>query len=235
MTVFVLVHGGWQGSWVYRRLAGLLRMAGHETLAPSLTGLGHRKHLAHMPINLETHLDDIENLIVCEDLRDVVLVGHSYGGMVITGVADRIAPRISALVYLDALVPENGKCLFDLRPEYRDDFLERAATGQGLFVEPPAPSAFDAREEFWSVLEARNVPHPLGCFTQLLELTGSHSEVSHRLYLFAKGGICDGMYDAFRNNPRSEVHEIAESGHSIMLDQPEAICRILLAAFPQAR
>lgn len=131
MANFVLVHGGWQGGWSYQRVAKLLRQAGHEVYTPTLTGLGERSHLAVMPINLDTHIIDIINTILWEDLSDVVLVGHSYGGMVVTGVADRISDRISALVYLDALVPEDGDTLFSGKPELMGPFVARVAESGG--------------------------------------------------------------------------------------------------------
>lgn len=227
MADYVLVHGGWQGGWVFQRLARLLRAAGHEAYAATLTGLGERSHLANMPINLDTHITDVANLIVFEALTDVVLVGHSYGGMVITGVADQLADRIGALVYLDALVPEDGDTLLNLRPEYQKLFFEGAASGGGRLIAPKAASDFDARAEFWPLIDTNNTPHPLTCFTQALTLTGAHLRVEQRLYIYAKGGIFDGSYERFRNNDGARVQEIAEAGHSVMLDQPEKVCRIL--------
>ena len=116
MTTFVLVHGAWHGGWCYKRVARLLRQAGHDVYTPTLTGLGERAHLMNRAIALDTHVQDIVGVIRCEELSDVVLCGHSYGGMVITGVAEQMAAKIRSLVYLDAFVPENGKCLFDYLP-----------------------------------------------------------------------------------------------------------------------
>ena len=112
-STFVLVHGAWHGGWCWQRVTPLLRAAGHEVYAPTLTGLGERDHLASRGTSLATHIVDIADTLQMEDLKDVVLVGHSYGGMVITGVADRSRARIRSLVYLDAFVPENGKSLLD--------------------------------------------------------------------------------------------------------------------------
>src|SRR5215469_8310109 len=108
MATFVLVHGGWAGAVVWRQLAPRLRKAGHEVYAPTLTGIGARKHLLSHEINLDTHIQDVIGVIDDADLSDIVLVGHSYGGMVITGVADRVPEKVVSLVYLDAFVPENG-------------------------------------------------------------------------------------------------------------------------------
>ena len=105
---FVIVHGAWGGGWAFREVDRLLRAEGHTVYRPTLTGQGERNHLANEAIDLDLHIQDVVNVILWEDLKDVVLVGHSYGGMVVTGVADRIPERIGCLVYLDALLPENG-------------------------------------------------------------------------------------------------------------------------------
>ena len=225
MATFVLVHGGW--SW--RPLARILRAAGHEVFTPTLTGLGERSHLSGMAINLDTHIADVANTILWEDLADVILVGHSYGGMVITAVADQLAGRIARLVYLDALVPEDGSTLFTLRPEYLGLMVDAAAAGHGLTVAPPPASARDTRaERHWSWLDAHTTAHPLTCFTQAIRLAGPYRTVPSRQFIYATGGICDGMYDPFLNNPTDRVVAVADSGHSIMIDQPEIVARILL-------
>jgi len=228
MATFVLVHGGWQGGWSWRLLTPLLRAAGHEVYAPTLTGLGERSHLAGMAINLDTHIADVVNTILWEDLSEVILVGHSYGGMVVTGVADRVAERIARLVYLDALVPEDGATLFTMRPEYLAAFMEAAGAGQGRLVGPRAASAFDSRPEFWDWIDAKRTPHPLACFAQQIALSGKHRSVASRLFIYAAGGICVEMYKPFRNNAADRVIEVADTGHGVMIDQPEVVARILL-------
>lgn len=229
MANFVLVHGGWHGGWSYRRVAKLLRQAGHEVYAPTLTGLGERSHLAAMPINLDTHITDIVNTILWEDLSDVVLVGHSYGGMVVTGVADQICERISALVYLDALVPEDGDTLFTLRPEYMDAFVTKVAKGGGLMVPPRPASAFDTSlPEDWAWIDEKSTPHPLACFIQAISLSGRCEAIAKRVYIYAAGGICDGMYDRFRTDAGARVIAVGSSCHSIMIDSPERVAEILI-------
>ncbi|MCK9503711.1 MAG: alpha/beta hydrolase [Porticoccaceae bacterium] len=230
MKTFVLVHGGWQGGWSYRLLARRLRSAGYEVYTPTFTGLGERSHLSATTINLETHILDVVNTILWEDLDNIVLVGHSYGGMVITGVADRLAERIASLVYLDALVPEDGSTLFSLRPEYLAPFLAAAGDGAGLTIAPPAASSRDTKPEHWPWLDAKTTPHPFACFVQPLSLSGCYRQVPRRFFIYASGGICDGMYDQFRDCPNDRVISIADSGHSIMIDQPEQVADILLAA-----
>ena len=116
MATFVLVHGSWAGSVVWRQLAPRLRKAEHEVYAPTLTGIGARKHLLNREIDLDTHIQDVIGVIDDADLSDIVLVGNPYGGMVISGVADRVPEKVASLVYLDAFVPENGQSLLNLLP-----------------------------------------------------------------------------------------------------------------------
>ena len=116
MATFVLVHGAWWGSWCWSRVRSLLAAEAHQVFTPTLTGLGERSHLLSRDVDLNTHIADVTNLMVWEDLRDVVLVGQSYGGVVARHVADRMPDWIRSLIYLDAFVPENGKTLFDYLP-----------------------------------------------------------------------------------------------------------------------
>ena len=137
MATFVLVHGAWAGGVVWRQLAPRLRKAGHEVYAPTLTGIGERKHLLSREIDLDTHIQDVIGVVEEEDLSDIVLVGYSYGGMVISGVADRVPEKVASLVYLDAFVPENGQSLLSLLPHDR-----RHATVPGEdWLVAPIPSA----------------------------------------------------------------------------------------------
>jgi pimeloyl-ACP methyl ester carboxylesterase len=141
MATFVIVHGAWSGGHAWRWLRPLLRTAGHEVFTPTLTGLGERAHLAGAQVDLDTHIRGVLGVLEFEDLDQVVLVGHSYGGMVITGVADQAPQRLTQLVYLDAEVPTDGQCEFDLlAPEERDGYQQAATTtGQGWQIPPPVP------------------------------------------------------------------------------------------------
>jgi pimeloyl-ACP methyl ester carboxylesterase len=114
MRTYVLVHGGGHGGWCYQPVARILRSKGHAVYAPSLTGLGDREHLLSPAVDLDMHITDIVKLLEFEDLRDVILVGHSYGGMVITGIADRATDRVGHIVFLDAATPKNGQSLVDV-------------------------------------------------------------------------------------------------------------------------
>ena len=114
---YVLVHGAWHGSWCWKRVRKNLQGTGHQVFTPTLTGVGERSHLNSATVDLSTHIADVVNLLRWEELSDVILCGHSYGGSVIRGIADRVPERIRTLVYLDAFVPEDGECVFDLLPQ----------------------------------------------------------------------------------------------------------------------
>ena len=141
VTTYVLVPGGWCGGWAWKDVARLLRQAGHEVYTPTLTGLGEREHLAHPDIDLDTHILDIANVLRYEGLWNVILVGWSYGGMVITGLAERMSERLNHLVYLDAYVPRDGEALADLRGDaeaYRTTLEDMLSKGTwGLPHDPP--------------------------------------------------------------------------------------------------
>jgi pimeloyl-ACP methyl ester carboxylesterase len=160
MATFVLVHGSWAGGVVWRQLAPRLRKAGHEVYAPTLTGIGERKHLLNREIDLDTHIQDVIGVIDDEDLSDIVLVGHSYGGMVISGVADRVPEKVASLVYLDAFVPENGQSLFSVLPSDR-----RLVTvpGEDWLVAPITPAGFGLKRPeviaLWEI-RARRIRSP---------------------------------------------------------------------------
>jgi pimeloyl-ACP methyl ester carboxylesterase len=134
-ATYVIVHGAWGGSWDWRRVDELMSAQGQRVVRVQLTGMGERAHLNSPDIGLGTHIMDVVNTILWEDLRDVVLVGHSYGGMVITGAADRVPDRIRHLVYVDAFVPRDGESLMDIAPAGTAAFL-KSATRSG-FVVPP--------------------------------------------------------------------------------------------------
>ena len=175
MSTFVLVHGGGHGGWCYGRVAPLLRAAGHEVYTPTLTGLGERKHLLRPDIDLDTHITDVVHVLEYEDLTDVILLGHSYGGMVITGVADRAGSRIGRLVYLDAAHPRNGESLADVSPEMMAFAQSELRTVDGieLVLFPDSQviaylGVTDPGDFAW--MKSKITPHPWKCFTQKLRL-----------------------------------------------------------------
>src|SRR6476620_8358441 len=176
MATYVLVHGGGHGGWCYQPTGDLLRADGHRLLAPSLTGCGERKHLLAPGIDLDTHITDVVSLLFYEDLHDVILVGHSYGGMVITGVADRASDRVGRLVYLDAANPVNHQSLVDVAGPMIEMTRPMGEVVDGVeLVLLPAPGAgafygvTDADDIAW--MDERLTGHPWKTFEQKLVLT----------------------------------------------------------------
>jgi pimeloyl-ACP methyl ester carboxylesterase len=174
VATFVLVHGGGHGGWCYQKVARLLRASGHEVHAPTLTGLGERSHLVRPGIDLDTHVADVVNLLQWEDLRDVVLVGHSYGGMVITGAADR-SERVAKVVYLDAANPKDGQSLVDVAGPVIEVTRPMGAVVDGVelvLLPGEGAAAFygvtDPADQAW--MDERLTGHPWACFEQKLVL-----------------------------------------------------------------
>jgi pimeloyl-ACP methyl ester carboxylesterase len=166
MATFVLVHGAWGGSYGFKYVRGPLRAAGHEVFTPSLTGIGERVHLASPQVNLTTHVTDVVNTILYEDLTDIVLLGYSYGGMVVTGALEHVADRVAHLVYLDAFKPDDGQSLRDLSGAP----YQAPAIGPGTpwLVEPLHRPLEDEDQVDW--FGARRSWHPVGCFTEAVRL-----------------------------------------------------------------
>lgn len=170
MAVFVVAHGAWSAGWAWKKIRPLLRRAGHEIYTPTYTGLGEREHLADPRVNLSTHIADVANVLQFEGLRDIVLVGHSYGGLVATGVADRTPDRIGRLVYVDAFVPADGQALFDLvSPEAAARMRDACQHGDGWRV-PPMELPPDTSPEDRAWAEPLRRPQPLASFSESLRL-----------------------------------------------------------------
>ncbi|HEX7945193.1 MAG TPA: alpha/beta fold hydrolase [Phenylobacterium sp.] len=231
MATFVLVTGAWHGSWCWKRVRSALTAQGHAVFTPTLTGLCERSHLLSPDIDLQTHIDDIANLIRWEELTDIVLVGHSYGGCVISGVADRMGERIAALVYLDAFVLESGQSLHDTLPaDHRQGQLDAAAAvGDGWRV-PPIPAAVfnvNAADRAW--VDDQCTDQPLASFQQKLHLDAAAPAVGSIHYIYAagwEGTPFTGFYERAKARGWS-TREIA-CGHDIMLDRPEELTAALL-------
>lgn len=233
MATFVLVTGAWHGSWCWKRVRQALTDAGHAVFTPTLTGLCERSHLLSREVDLDTHIADIANLIRWEELTDVVLVGHSYGGCVISGVADRLGEKIAALVYLDAFVLEDGQSLHDtLPPEHRQGQVDGAmALGEGWRV-PPIPAAVfnvNAADRAW--VDAQCTDQPLATFQQKLRL--AHKAAPPRTIHYIYAADWEGTpFTAFYEGAKARgwaTREIA-CGHDIMLDRPEELTAALLQA-----
>lgn len=222
MATYVLVHGAWGGSWGYAPLARELRAAGHEVHVPSLTGLGERVHLAHGGITLTDHINDVIGLIDCEQLSDIILVGHSYGGMVVTGVSAQRGSRIRSLVYLDAFLPQDGQALWDVADEAtRQLYIENQKATPGL-VQPifPMPEGRTARVS----------GHPLLTLLQPVKLGGEEGAIRRRTYVYANASPLT-TFIQFRDRCAADtawqVHEIA-TGHMVWDDDLPGCLKILL-------
>ena len=230
MATFVLVHGAFQGGWVYAQVARTLRAAGHEVYTPTLTGLGERAHLAHHAINLDTHIEDIVSVFKHENISDAILCGHSYGGMVITGVAAEIGERIRTLVYLDAYVPASGQSLMDITgPETALAFLDQASRNGGLI--PPIPSAiFNVNEADAARVDSLSVAQPLATFVQGVRSGVESNSAAHKTYVFATANGGDwfvSTHARLKGDPTWKVRTVA-CGHSIMLDRAQELALLLL-------
>ena len=221
MATFVIVHGMWSGGWYFQPLARLLRAAGHEVYTPTLTGIGEREHLGSPDTNLDTHVQDIVNVLEYEDLRDVILVGFSYGGVVVTGVAERVPERISQLVYLDAWVPRDGESVFDLIPEQAPVFEEIARSqGDGWRIprDPPSP---------------RRTPHPLASLKQPLSVSSEAAARLPRTYvLFSRNDLYHAPVMArIAARGRAEGWRVLDlpAGHDAPETHPAELTEILLS------
>jgi pimeloyl-ACP methyl ester carboxylesterase len=234
MTTFVLVHGAWSGGWCYGKVASLLRARGHDVFTPTLTGQGERSHLLAAGVNLTTHITDVLNVFHFEDLHDVVLAGHSYGGMVVTGLADRAADRVAALVYLDAFLPENGQSLFDINiPANTQRFVANAGNCGGIAVPAPSAAFFNVNAADAERVDRLATPFPLAAMAERLSLGGAHKAV--RKHIYAHGTVLPRespfkpFYDRVKDDPAWTAHALA-CGHHLMLDLPEQTAEILEAA-----
>ena len=226
MTNFVLVHGAWIGGWYWRPIAQALRKAGHEAYAPTLTGLGERIHLMNPGINLDTHIADVVNVIKFEQLSDVVLVGHSYGGMVITGVADQLPDKIRSMVYLDAFVPQNGNALVNFLPPGHPP---PAAASEYTLAPLPA-SFFGASPEVAAIVDAHTTPMPTACFVQPLKLSGGIDRVKKKSYIYCNvpaPTTFTQFYDKLKDDKGWTAHTLPCT-HIVQIDMPKELTALLL-------
>jgi pimeloyl-ACP methyl ester carboxylesterase len=228
MSAFVLVHGAWHGGWCWRYVRPLLK--GHEVFAPSLTGLGERRHLAGPGVDLDTHISDIVSILEMEDLRDVILVGHSYGGMVVTGAADRAPERIGRLVYLDAFVPENGKCTLDYVVPERAARMQEEGEKVGSVTPPPLSLWGLTKPEHIDFVKPREVRHPYRTMSQPIRLKNEAALKRLPKTFVYCSSPATGSFDAFaakyRNDPAWKFFELA-TGHDAMILMPERVAQIL--------
>lgn len=231
MSDFLVVHGAWSGGWAWRKMRPLFRAAGHQLWTPTLSGLGERAHLANPAIDLEHHIQDVRAAIEMEDLRDLVLIGHSYGGMVATGVADRMGGRIARLVYLDAFAPQDSESLLDLAPAEHRQRFERLIDeeGDGWRI-PPNPMPADTGDADRAFATPRRLPQPAATFRQKLRM---HHGALHMPvdYIYCQIAGPGDSFRRFADQARSRgwrLHELAAS-HNPHLTMPETLAALLLA------
>jgi pimeloyl-ACP methyl ester carboxylesterase len=228
MATFVLVHGAWSGAHGFRRVRPLLRAAGHDVFTPSLTGIGERVHLASPQVTLTTHVHDVVNMILYEDLTGITLVGFSYGGFVVTGAIEHVADRVSHLVYLDAFVPDDGDTVWALTGH---ETSPTVTLGEPWLVPPPARDFDDPAEAAFA--NARRVAHPVGCFTEAVRVSRpleDHPFTRTYIKATADGGGPDAFRAAAeraRRSPDWSYREVA-TGHMVPVNRPKELTAILL-------
>jgi len=230
MASIVLVHGAWGGSYGFRQVRPLLAAAGHDVFTPSLTGIGERSHLAHPNVDLDLHVQDIRNTIFYEDLDDIVLLGFSYGGMVVTGLLDDLAAKVRHLVYLDAFVPDDGQSAAAII----GGPLEERATTTSDWSLPPIPRQLETPEATaWS--DARRANQPVKTLTQPVSLNTPIEELDlTRTYIKATSDPAEPTDSPFWNyarhaeaSPAWEYHQI-ETNHMVPMTRPAELATILL-------
>jgi pimeloyl-ACP methyl ester carboxylesterase len=227
---FVLVHGTWHGGWCWRRVVDALERKGHKVYAESLTGLGDRSHLLTKDVNLTTHVNDVVNLVKWDDLKDVVLVGHSSAGFVITQAAEQIGPSVASIVYLDAFIPQPGDNLISLANPGPRKALEDAVARGDLVAKSVPAAAFKVNEKDRPWIDAKCTPHPLAAVAEKVTAAGAHEKIARKTYIRATGfdsPVFDQTLAKLKTMPGWKTYEVP-SGHDVMVDMPERLVEILL-------
>ena len=239
MATILIIHGAWSAGWAWKKMRPRLRALGHEVFTPTCTGLGERAHLAHPDVSLDTHIDDMLAVLEYEDLHDVMLVGHSYGGMVATGVADRAAARLQQLVYLDAFVPADGQSAFDLSPATaRERNLEPARSeGEGwLLPANPMPPDTSAEDLAWAMPRRRM--QPLQAFATPVRLSGA-VETLPRSYIYCMRSGPGDVFRPFAEHAKASAqwrYFELDASHNPHLTMPDTLAALLhRIATPQAQ
>ena len=230
MKTFVLVHGAWHGGWCWRRVSDLLEAKGHKVFTPTLTGLGERSHLMRAGIDISTHATDVVNLMKWERLSGVVLCGHSYGGMVISLVAEQMAEKIASIVFLDAFVPENGDTMEALTSDAVRETLKAAAARGDLGVPQRSAAAFLVNQKDQAWVDSLTGPQPIGTMTETLKLTGAREKIGKKSYIRAGAYPNPGFDKALARVKADKSWRTYDvpCGHDVMVDMPERLTEILL-------
>jgi len=231
VATYVLVHGAWHGGWCWHKVRRVLQAAGAVVYTPTLSGLGERAHLASRDISLETHIEDILGVLKFEELSDVILAGHSYAGMIVTAVADRVPQQLSRVVYLDAVVPRDGQCLFDCAGPAFKKQIEELVRDQGVGWKIPAASAQKlglVREEDIRWVVPKLVPHPYRTFIEPVYLDVPATPRVPLTYISCIGEKAPGGQRTAQAEGIADYHELA-TGHDAMITRPEDVAKLLLA------
>ena len=229
---FVLVHGAWHGGWCWRRVADRLRRDGHVVFTPTLTGLGERSHLLRPEIDVATHVADVVNVMHWERLTEAVLCGHSYGGFIISGVAQAMPALIRSIVFLDAFVPENGDTFQKLTVPIIQDAVRAALQRGDLSVPAPPAEAFGVNEADRQWVDDFCVPQPIGTFTSPIPLSGAQENIARKTYIRATCSQTPSFDRALamaQLDPSWHCHEVP-CGHDVMVDMPDRLTDLLLQA-----
>jgi pimeloyl-ACP methyl ester carboxylesterase len=231
MATYVLVHGSWHGGWCWHRVGKILIANGDTVYMPTLTGLGERAHLLSPDTSLETHINDVLELLESKDLKRIILVGHSYGGIVVSAVADRAAKRISRLVYLDAVVPGDGECMYDRAPAQIRTYFEAQANAGGDGWRVPA-SAVSA--EFLGLVDEEDIrwvipkltAHPIRTFREPVRLSAGFPRIP-RSYINCVGDKPFGQPRTPQADGIDDYHEL-RTGHDAMVTAPHDVADLLI-------
>jgi pimeloyl-ACP methyl ester carboxylesterase len=227
MATFLVAHGAWSAGWAWKKMRPLMRAA-HEFWTPTYTGLGERAHLANADVGLDIHIQDILAVLEIEDLRDVYLIGHSYGGMVATGVADRARDRIKHIIYVDAFAPKAGESAFDLQqPESAAQRREAARTSGDGWRMATGPMPPDTSPEDVAWASPRRKPQPIKTFEMKLKLSAEPS--APRTYIYCKRARPDDGFRPFLERAKREgwrTYEI-DASHNPHITAPDLLMKIL--------
>lgn len=241
MATFVMIHGAWHGAWCWADVTARLHARGHVAHAPSLTGLAERKHLLSEQVTLHTHISDIVNLIEHNDLRDVILVAHSYGGVVGANAAGRCLPRIKHLVWVDAHIPHSGESWADLTPRdlVQARMQEAQSQGLGIAIPPPDPKVWGLEGKLHALARSRVTPQPLGALLRSAKFDEVKVYALPKTYVSCESPLLDSL-NISRERAKAAQHagswhvQVLPTGHDPMLTRPQELAALLLGAAGEA-
>jgi pimeloyl-ACP methyl ester carboxylesterase len=228
---FVLVHGAYHGGWCWRHVADILEAHGHKVYAPSLTGNGDRSHLMSRDINLDTQIADIANLVTWEDLHDICLVPHSFGGWPASGALENIHDRVASIVWLDAFKPNDGQKGTDFISEYSRKAMEDAMAKGEAGRKPPAAKTFSKSEKDYAWIDSKLSPQPNGPAMQAIRLTGKRDAIAKKTYIRAPSypqAAFDKAYAECKADKTWRTYIYEDTGHDVMIDRPEWLADVLM-------